>query len=247
MSVKSKLRSTKRIIKQYFRLLRNISHLREDYKVSYSQCGEDLIIKFIFDDLGILKPSYIDIGAHNPTFLNNTQIFYLSGSSGINIEPDPTLFRSFEINRKHDVNLNIGIADKKGEMDFYLMSTPTLNTFSKEETNRMVEFNYHISCIKKIKVDTITNIIQKYRNNVFPDFLSLDVEGLDELILKSIDYETSSPTVICVETISYSENGGGKKNRSIINFLESKEYLLFADTYINSIFVKKDKWIRSKR
>ena len=76
--------------------------------------------------------------------------------------------------------------------------------------------------------------------------MSLDVEGLDEMILKSINYEKSCPSVICVETISFSENGDGVKNKPIIEFLESKGYLLFADTYINTIFVKKDKWIRSQ-
>lgn len=196
--------------------------------------------------MGISKPSYIDIGAHNPTNLNNTTIFYLNGSRGINIEPDPTLFRRFESDRKSDTNLNIGIADKKGEMDFYFMSNPTLNTFSKDEVSKFEEFNYTVISTKKVKVDTISNVIEKYWNNDFPDFMSLDVEGLDEMILKSINYEKSCPSVICVETISFSENGDGVKNKPIIEFLESKGYLLFADTYINTIFVKKDKWIRSQ-
>ena len=156
------LRNTKRKIKRYFHLVRNTNQIKDNYKISYSQCGEDIIIRFIFDALGISKPSYIDIGAHNPTNLNNTTIFYLNGSRGINIEPDPTLFRRFESDRKSDTNLNIGIADKKGEMDFYFMSNPTLNTFSKDEVSKFEEFNYTVISTKKVKVDTISNVIEKY-------------------------------------------------------------------------------------
>ncbi len=70
-------------------------------------------------------------------------------------------------------------------------------------------------------------------------------EGMDEIILESINYEASSPTVICVETITFSKTGTGVKNTSIVKFLESKGYMVFADTYINTIFVKLDRWVRS--
>ncbi len=79
---------------------------------------------------------------------------------------------------------------------------------------------------------------------MFPDFLSLDAEGIDEIVLQSIDYKDNFPKVICVETISFSTVGRGKKNKKIISFLEEKGYLLYADTNINSIFVKKDLWER---
>lgn len=237
--LRSRLSHVKKI-KQYFYPIREEAPI----KISYSQCGEDLIVKFIFDNLGISKPSYIDIGAHDPENLNNTAVFYLNGSKGINIEPDPMLFQKFENKRKRDVNLNIGIANIVGEMDFYFMSEPSLNTFSKNEATKCAEFNISVSSVGKIKVDTISNTIQTYWDNKFPDFLSLDVEGMDEIILKSINYEEHFPIVICVETISFSMNGNGIKNKSIIEFLESKGYLVYADTNINTIFVRKDKWIR---
>ena len=101
-------------------------------KTSFSQCGEDLIIKFIFDNIGIHEPSYIDIGAHHPYFISNTALFYKNGCRGINIEPDPILFKGFLKYRNEDKNLNIGVSSTNNEMDFYIISTPTLNTFSKD-------------------------------------------------------------------------------------------------------------------
>ncbi len=215
-------------------------------QTSYSQSGEDLIVRFIFDAIRIPTPSYIDVGAYHPEHLSNTALFYKNGSRGVNLEPDPTLFQRFKLARSEDTNLNIGVDNMEGERDFYIISTPTLNTFSKEEAENCTRDNHHqIVAISKTKVDVISNIIQSYCKGIFPDFLSLDVEGLDLKILQSINYENSSPLIICVETISFSETGNGVKDTYIIQFLESKGYIVYADTYINTIFVKKDKWVLS--
>lgn len=214
-------------------------------KTSYSQSGEDLIIKFIFDNLKIKNPSYIDIGAHHPFYISNTALLYQNGSVGINIEPDPILFEAFEKERKKDKNLNIGISDIEDVLDFYIISSPTLNTFSKEEAyNYQKEGDFKIQTVKKIKVNTLENVLNEFANGEFPQFLTVDAEGIDELIIKSIDFENNFPIVICIETISFSTSGHGVKNKSLITFIESKGYLVYADTNINTIFVKENFWKR---
>ena len=217
-----------------------------DYmKNSFSQSGEDLIVEYLFNGLGISKPTYIDIGAHHPFYMNNTFLFYLKGANGINIEPDPHLFNSFISNRDKDVNLNIGISDIESESDFYIISTPTLNTFSLETAKSYEkEGDFKIIDTKKIKTSPVNTVIKDYFNNVFPDFLSLDAEGVDEMIIKSIDFENSYPKIICVETISFSNTGNGIKNQSLIDYIVDKGYLLYADTNINSIFVRKELWVK---
>lgn len=214
-------------------------------KISYSQSGEDLIVKFIFDNLGIEKPSYIDIGAHHPYYLSNTALFHESGSRGINIEPDPVLFENFVKYRPEDVNLNIGISYNTGEQDFYIMNVPTLSTFSKEEAARCsLEDNFAITKTLKIKTERIQNIITQYAKDIFPQFINIDAEGIDELIINSIDFNTNFPIVICIETISFSESGRGVKNNKLIEKIVNAGYLNYADTHINTIFVRKEKWIR---
>jgi FkbM family methyltransferase len=214
-------------------------------KVSYSQSGEDIIIKSIFNIIGINNPSYMDIGAHHPSYLSNTALLYKTGSRGINIEPDPQLFAEFTKCRKDDTNLNIGVYDKEDEINFYVMNDPTLSTFAENEAqNYKNEGDYFVKKVEKIKVKTVGSILEKYAGNKFPDLLTIDAEGIDEVVLKSIDFEKNYPIVICTETISFSNTGNGKKNTELIEFIESKGYILFADTYINSIFVRKDRWVR---
>ena len=222
------------------RLVRNDQNMNFQ-KVSYSQCGEDIIIEFIFNQLGIYTPTYIDIGAHHPFYLSNTALFYNKGCRGINIEPDSYLYEKIIKHRQNDMNLNIGIAATKGFADFYIMNVPTLNTFSIDQVELYKkEGNYFVQEVRKIKLDTIENII-KSNDGVFPDFLSLDAEGIDEIVIRSIDY-LNKPKVICVETLTFSNSGDGKKNDNLIKFLNSNGYFLYADTYINSIFVHKYIW-----
>lgn len=214
-------------------------------KVSYSQCGEDVIVKHLFDHMGNFKPSYLDIGAHHPFFLSNTALFYRHGSTGINIEPDPILFLNFIKHRKRDTNLNIGVGDKEDELDFYMISDSTLNTFSKTEAENYLRMgSFKINEVKKIKVDTLHNVINKHAKGKFPDFLSVDAEGIDEIIVKDVDFTTNYPVVICIETVSFSTVGKGQKNRALIEFISSKGYIIYADTNINTIFVRRDKWER---
>lgn len=212
-------------------------------KTSYSQSGEDILVKCIFDDIGIKNPSYLDIGAHHPYRLNNTALFYELGSRGVNIEPDPALFKEFIKERPHDINLNLGIGMESGVIDLYIMDSKTLNTFSKEEAERIArETQFKIIETIKVPVETYPRIIEKHFGNKPPDFLSLDVEGLDESIIKGINFDKHAPVVICIETLSFVENGRGVKNKPIIQFLESNGYMIYADTNINSIFVQVSRW-----
>lgn len=211
---------------------------------SYSQCGEDLIVNHIFESIGIRKPSYLDIGAHDPKHLNNTYSFYKNGSSGVNVEPDISLFNKLRKIRRKDLNLNIGVSDVSGDLDFYVMSSPTLNTFSRESAEKFVQEGYKIQSIQKVHVETISSILDKHFNGVFPEFLSIDIEGEEERVLRSIDYDNNGPLVICVETISFSNSGRGVKNKEVIDFLLSNGYIVYADTYINSIFVRRERWER---
>ncbi|MCX2575933.1 FkbM family methyltransferase [Pedobacter sandarakinus] len=229
-------------IKKHIRRLIEPIENNQFGKISFSQSGEDLIVEFIFNQLGIDRPSYIDIGAHDPFYLSNTALFYKKGSRGINIEPDFDLFNKIAITRVQDINLNIGVGESTDVLDFYIMNVPTLNTFSLEQIDLYKsEGEYFVKEIKKVNIDTIKNVLNKHNQGVFPDFLSLDAEGIDELVIKNLDF-SNQPKVICVETLSFSSSGNGIKNTSLIDFIKENGYILYADTYINSIFVSEKFW-----
>ena len=133
-------------------------------------------------------------------------------------------------------------------MDFYVISSPTLNTFSKDEADKYcLEGDYQLKSIEKIKVQILSDIIKDFSNGIFPQFLSLDAEGVDEIIIREIDFDKNYPIVICIETITFSISGNGIKNLGLIDYITNKGYLVYADTNINTIFVKKEIWQRIKK
>lgn len=204
-------------------------------KNTYSQAGEDAIVRFIFEELlFVQKPSYIDIGAYHPYHLSNTAIFSETGSWGINIEPNPQQFKLFEAHRKHAVNLNCGIGLQQDTITYYSLKHPTLNTFIKEEA---MKYEQDILQEIPITVYPLSTIIATHAKDKTIDFLSLDVEGLDESIIQSIDFNVFKPKVMCIETV---ENYGNQKWRritSMIEYIKSQGYIHYADTCINSIFI----------
>jgi FkbM family methyltransferase len=212
-------------------------------KNSYSQCGEDMIIAFIFEQMRKPKISYLDIGSHHPEYLSNTAFFYENGSHGVCIEPDPFLFKAIKEKRKNDICLNAGVGiGKETEADFYIMSARTLNTFSKEEAENMqAKWNKKIEEVIRMPLLNINDIIEKYLAP-YPNFVSLDVEGLDIEILRMFDFKKYRPEVFCIETITYTEDNNEEKIIPTIEFMKQQGYFVYADTYINSIFVDKKSW-----
>jgi len=227
------------------KIKRRIFPYSSHWSKTFSQTGEDIIVKFLLGKIEYPnKWTWLDIGAHHPALFSNTALFYSQGRRGINIEANPLLIREFYRKRKRDVNLNVAIADKSGTMDFYVMDIPTLSTLSSEEAHRYEKIGHKITKVIPVETMTVTEIIDKFCDGTFPDFLSLDAEGYDLEILKTIDYEKSSPKIICVENIPYQTSPKNYFDSMQVNelskFLISKNYSIIAFTIINAIFVRND-------
>jgi FkbM family methyltransferase len=211
-------------------------------KVSYSQSGEDIIADYFFESINISKPVYVDIGANQPIKGNNTYLFYLKGGKGICIEPDITLIPSLKSARPRDIILNIGISTSvTSEADFYHFHGHynAWNTFSKEDADKKSNESGIDYKISKVQLDTVGSMLKKY-NMEKVNFISLDVEGLDLQILKSIDFNIIRPELICVETIEFSLNNTVKKNNEITSYMLTKGYRVYADTNLNTLFCRND-------
>ncbi len=221
----------------------------KEARYGYSQFGEDLILAHLFGQIGINKPTYLDIGANEPRFISNTFYFYCRGSKGVLIEPNPYLFKKLKNIRPKDIVLNTGIGFSEiAEADFYIFPNAVngLNTFSEKEARHWEETGMKglgkiaVERVIKMPLTPINNILQQYFTTKAPNFISLDVEGLDLEILKSLDFEKYQPEVICVETLGYDTNQQGFKLNNIIEFMLTKNYFVYADTWVNTIFCKKD-------
>lgn len=189
-------------LKQHSEIKSEIDEMKDEK--SYSQYREDLVFLSIFNEIGIDKPSYIDIGAHHPTKLSNTALLYERGSTGVNVEANPMLIDAFISQRTKDVNLNCGVGAHEGILEFTtIKNSPALSTFDSAQVQKLKGMGKRIERVIDVDVVELESIIEQYCNGVFPDFLTLDVEGGDFDILNSINFAKYRPKLICVEINSH--------------------------------------------
>jgi FkbM family methyltransferase len=210
---------------------------------SYSQAGEDQVVRYLFNLLNIACPTYLDIGTNHPYLGNNSYYFYLRGGSGVCVEPDPSFYQLIKRHRPRDIVVPAGVnVSGNDKSELYIFPSPYTgwNTFSKNEAeSRQQQTGIRIQKTQIVPLIHINDLIRKYFNP-HPNFLSIDVEGLDLVILQSMNFATFKPEVICVESITFSMTNEEQKIDEIADFLETKGYFLFGDTHINSIFCRKD-------
>lgn len=212
-------------------------------KKSYSQAGEDTIIAYIFKYLGVdvSNIKYLDLGANHAKELSNTNYFYENGARGVLVEANPSLIPELHFYRHNDIILNNLVSTLSNEeLDFYVLSGDGLSTPDREHAEETCRMNPAIKIDKIVKVTSITvnDIFEKYFGGISPNFISIDIEGYDLEIIKSIDLEKYRPFVIVVETIEYRPYLPiNVKVNCVTKYLGTYDYVEYAFTGINSIFI----------
>lgn len=209
---------------------------------TYSQAGEDRIISFILKNLGENKQgcSYLDIGCNHYKELNNTYHFYENGMRGVLVDANPRFIDDIRENRPEDTILNVGIGEKTSEkLRFYILNGDGLSSFNKETIDRALQESSWLKIEQEIEVPVITinEIFEKYFYTV-PTIVSVDIEGDELSILKSINMERYRPLIYIIETIEYREKIDlSNKRIDIIEYMQSQDYKEYAFTGVNSIFL----------
>lgn len=204
---------------------------------SYSQEGEDLIIKRIFEikHFGF----YVDVGAHHPKRFSNTYLFYKQGWRGINIEPRPGSKKLFDKLRNRDINIEAAISETKGDLLYFEFDEPALNSFDQNlSIERANNTKYKI--INKIHIKTykLADILDNYLpTGQKIDFLTIDTEGFDIHVLRSNNWERYRPEIILCEDSEFELSNPEKSE--IYKFLIQKHYILLAKTLSTLIFKSK--------
>ena len=195
-------------------------------RISFSASGEDIILSDLLKKIGVKKPFYIDIGAHDPIFGNNTYLLYRNRGQGIVVEPNEKLLYIIKQKRPRDITLLAGAAGKDGEAEYYSFTRSTRNTFSKDQANSWEKESGDKAEVKNLPLVSLDSLIMMHAEGKVPDVVSIDAEGLDMEILKGFSW-TVRPKIFCIEN----------EGEVIRPLMESKGYKLIAQVFQNSIFV----------
>lgn len=219
------------------RVLRRLKRMFSDGHAfsSYSQEGEDMILRRIFD--GKATGFYVDVGAHHPRRFSNTYYFYKLGWRGINIEPNPIAIRLFNRQRSRDINIEAGVSDVPGTLTYFCFDDPALNTFNVELAAQRTKLTrYKLIEERPAPVLRLDTILRSNGEKDTPiDFLSVDVEGFDLQVLKSNAWTEFRPRCVLAESIGQSINDA--LTCELSNYMRAQGYELVAKTFNTLVFI----------
>jgi FkbM family methyltransferase len=209
----------------------------------YSQCGQD---KFVNERFFKNKKNgvFIDIGAHDGVSYSNTYFFEKDLDwTGICIEPHPQRFKDLlSIRSNKTICLPIAVADFDGSSKFLQvtgypeMLSGLLDYYDPRHLDR-VDKEISNRGGDKITIDVqvlkLKNILEKYKI-VHVDFMSIDTEGSELEVLKSIDFSKVVIDVIMIEN-NFGENKISQylisRNYKLIRRIGGDEVYVYANTY----------------
>src|SRR6516225_2327765 len=165
--------------------------------ISYAHNFEDVMLARVFS--GRTDGFYVDVGAGDPVALSVTKWFYDLGWSGINIEPNRSLFKKLSADRSRDVNLDCGAGASRKSAQFMEMPIPELSSFDSRVHAR-ARGQKIFGTTRTVRVLPLTEILDQYAGERHIDFLKIDVEGWEREVLCGLDLEKYRPTVILVES-----------------------------------------------
>lgn len=208
----------------------------------YSQFGQD---KFLEECVfkGHTNGVFVDVGAHDGMYINNTLFFENERNwSGINIEPIDSLFEKLEKNRPNCTNLNYAVSNEDGESDFILNTGYTepisglVKQYDHRHWNRLmseIRENGGGTQIVKVKTKSLESIFDE-SDLKHVNYLSIDVEGAEFDVIKSINFDK-----VFIDVIEF-ENNYHDTTIPIINFLLQKGYKLIPFECLDVFMIHKD-------
>jgi FkbM family methyltransferase len=192
---------------------------------------------------------FVDVGAHNGISINNTLYFEKYNNwTGINIEPIPKVYDQLKLNRPACININCAVSNTEGVAEFILnegyseMISGLKDNYDIRHHERLKKEIQQFGSESKI-VDVITRKLESIfeeHNIKHVNYLTIDVEGSEFKVIKSINFDK-----VFIDVIEF-ENNYENISEPIVKYLEDRDYIIInknIDIFMihkNSKFYKKE-------
>lgn len=141
---------------------------------------------------------YIDIGAQDPIIDSVSLAFYEHGWRGVHIEPTQQYSARLRRARPDETVEQIAVGDSSGSITFYEFADTGLSTADAGIALR--HQNMGFSALKtEVAVVTLGDILDKYHSQPI-HWLKIDVEGLEESVLRSWGTCSVRPWILVIES-----------------------------------------------
>ncbi len=207
----------------------------------YSQYGQDIfVLNKVFHNKK--EGVFVDVGGNHPIHGSNTYLLEQNGWTGIAIEPQKKL-RDLWPEYRTAPCLPYVIGPENKEVTFIVGGENENGVYGVEGFNKVKEIRNKIVLQQKRLDDVLTeNNIKKI------DYVSIDVEGYELNVLKSIDFSKTNITLIGVENdigfkkipIIGKRLGTELGNNEIRKYLKNQGYEYIARIFCDDFFIKKE-------
>uniref|UniRef100_A0A2P2IA64 Protein Star-like n=1 Tax=Hirondellea gigas TaxID=1518452 RepID=A0A2P2IA64_9CRUS len=209
-------------------------NLRRPHLKSFSQHAQDRLAAEIFKNQKGLY--FVEVGALDGETMSNT--LYLErelGWKGLLIEPTPAIFDRMIAKNRKTVGLNACLSPNKTAMElpFRQVTLDAKYNGLVMEGENVTRSNVSSTTIL-VPCYPFYNILEAVGNPIV-DFLSLDIEGAELEVLKTIPWDKVKIRLICVEVI---HTQGGED--AVKSFLKEKGYTFLLTKKFDSYFYKTD-------
>ncbi len=175
--------------------------IRANLGGGYAADGEDLIVSRLLQEeyrMPIGKMKYVDLGANHWCRESNSYYFYRRGASGVLLEANPLLCKKLRKKRKRDIIVNAAVdIQKRKNVSFYVLSLLTRSSIDEESVSRALKMGAAVREVIQVPCVCINELLEKYQ--ICPDLLTMDIEGMDYKVLRSLDLKKYKIKVIIVE------------------------------------------------
>jgi len=194
----------------------------------HSQCNQDQFLEeHIFK--GMLNGVFMDIGAHDGVSLNNTLYFETThGWRGINVEPIPNVYDKLVQNRPHSINICCAVSNHNGTAQFICntgyteMLSGLKDAYHPKHLERLHHENQTMGGTTQyidVQNRTVESICDE--NHVTHiHYMSIDVEGAEFEVIKSINFDK-----VFIDVIEF-ENNYTDASEVIVKYLEDIGFVI---------------------
>jgi FkbM family methyltransferase len=165
--------------------------------ICYTRNFEDVILQRVLADVSI--GTYIDVGASKPIKDSNTYALYQKGWRGVAIEPLPYRQHWMEA-RPEDVLLSAAVGAQAGTLTLQVYDqAQQISTGSPDTYAYWKQKGVHPTRRFDVPMLTLNQVIVEHLPDRALHLLSIDVEGMETEVIKSLDLSVHRPWVIIVE------------------------------------------------
>ncbi|MDQ0016916.1 FkbM family methyltransferase [Variovorax boronicumulans] len=163
---------------------------------SYAQNFEDVMLWRALKH--VTAGVYVDVGAQHPVVDSVSKAFYEQGWRGIHVEPVPHYAELLRQDRPDEIVLQLALANRAGILDLHVVAGTGLSTGVKAYAQSLqATHGFAHQTIPTPMLPMSTALASLAGQQVH--WLKIDVEGLEEDVLRGWDSKALRPWIILIE------------------------------------------------